>query len=146
MAAAKLAHAHEFILAKERGYDTPVGDRGVSLSGGQKQRIAIARALIREPELLILDEATSALDTDSERAVQAAIDGLMGKMTILVIAHRLSTIAKCERVAVVANGGLAECGTHAELLKNPDGIFSHLHRLQFEAPSFGAGPATEATR
>ena len=135
-AAAKLAHAHEFILAKEKGYDTVVGDRGVSLSGGQKQRIAIARALIRKPELLVLDEATSALDTDSERAVQAAIDGLMGKMTILVIAHRLSTIAKCEHVAVVANGGLAEYGTHAELLKNADGIFAHLHKLQFEAPAF----------
>ena len=135
-AAAKLAHAHEFILAKEQGYDTPVGDRGVSLSGGQKQRLAIARALIRKPELLILDEATSALDTDSERAVQAAIDGLMGKMTILVIAHRLSTIAKCEHVAVVADGGLAEYGTHAELLKNPGGIFAHLHKLQFEAPAF----------
>ena len=135
--AAKLAHAHEFILAKEKGYDTPVGDRGVSLSGGQKQRIAIARALIRKPELLVLDEATSALDTDSERAVQAAIDGLMGRMTILVIAHRLSTIAKCEHVAVVADGGLAEYGTHAELLKNPDGIYSHLHKLQFETPSFG---------
>ena len=135
-AAAKLAHAHEFILAKEQGYDTPVGDRGVSLSGGQKQRLAIARALIRKPELLILDEATSALDTDSERAVQAAIDGLMGKMTILVIAHRLSTIAKCEHVAVVADGGVAEYGTHAELLKNPEGIFAHLHKLQFEAPAF----------
>ena len=140
--AAKLAHAHEFILAKEKGYDTTVGDRGVSLSGGQKQRIAIARALIRKPELLVLDEATSALDTDSERAVQAAIDGLMGKMTMLVIAHRLSTIAKCEHVAVVANGGLAEYGTHAELLKNPSGIFSHLHKLQFEAPVFEGSSAT----
>ena len=132
--AARLAHADEFIRAKENGYDTMVGERGVSLSGGQKQRIAIARALIRKPELLILDEATSALDTDSERAVQAAIDDLMGRLTVVVIAHRLSTIAKCRHVAVVANGGVAEYGTQAELLRNPDGIFTHLHTLQFEAP------------
>lgn len=135
-AAAKLAHAHEFIMAKENGYDTVVGERGVSLSGGQKQRLAIARALIRKPEMLILDEATSALDTDSERAVQAAIDGLMERLTVVVIAHRLSTIAKCRHVAVVANGGVAEYGTHEELLRNPDGIFTHLHSLQFEAPKF----------
>lgn len=134
--AAKLAHAHEFIMAKENGYDTVVGERGVSLSGGQKQRLAIARALIRKPEMLILDEATSALDTDSERAVQAAIDGLMERLTVVVIAHRLSTIAKCRHVAVVANGGVAEYGTHEELLRNPDGIFTHLHTLQFEAPKF----------
>ena len=133
--AARLAHADEFIRAKENGYDTMVGERGVSLSGGQKQRIAIARALIRKPELLILDEATSALDTDSERAVQAAIDDLMGRLTVVVIAHRLSTIAKCRHVAVVANGGVAEYGTQAELLRNPDGIFTHLHTLQFEAPA-----------
>ena len=132
--AARLAHADEFIRAKENGYDTMVGERGVSLSGGQKQRIAIARALIRKPELLILDEATSALDTDSERAVQAAIDDLMGRLTVVVIAHRLSTIAKCRHVAVVANGGVAEYGTQAELLRNPNGIFTHLHTLQFEAP------------
>ena len=133
--AARLAHADEFIRAKENGYDTMVGERGVSLSGGQKQRIAIARALIRKPELLILDEATSALDTDSERAVQAAIDDLMGRLTVVVIAHRLSTIAKCRHVAVVANGGVAEYGTQAELLRNPGGIFTHLHTLQFEAPA-----------
>ena len=133
--AARLAHADEFIRSKENGYDTMVGERGVSLSGGQKQRIAIARALIRKPELLILDEATSALDTDSERAVQAAIDDLMGRLTVVVIAHRLSTIAKCRHVAVVANGGVAEYGTQAELLRNPGGIFTHLHTLQFEAPA-----------
>ena len=132
--AARLAHADEFIRAKENGYDTVVGERGVSLSGGQKQRIAIARALIRKPELLILDEATSALDTDSERAVQAAIDELMGRLTVVVIAHRLSTISKCRHVAVIANGGVAEYGTQSELLAIPDGIFARLHRLQFEAP------------
>ncbi len=129
-AAARLAHAHEFIVEKENGYDTIVGDRGVSLSGGQKQRLAIARALIRHPEVLILDEATSALDTESERHVQNAIDDLVGKMTIVIIAHRLSTIAKCDMVAVVANGGIAEYGTQEELLAR-GGIYTKLHAMQF---------------
>ena len=128
--AAKLAHAHEFIMQKEQGYDTVVGERGVSLSGGQKQRLAIARALLRNPSVLILDEATSSLDTESERNVQAAIDELMGRMTIIVIAHRLSTIAKCDHVAVIANGGVAEYGTQAELLSQ-GGIYSRLHNMQF---------------
>lgn len=131
--AAKLAHAHEFILEKEDGYNTMVGERGVSLSGGQKQRIAIARALIRKPSLLILDEATSALDTESERMVQNAIDDLVGKITIIIIAHRLSTIAKCDRVAVIANGGVAEFGTRDELLAL-GGIYTKLHDMQFEKP------------
>jgi subfamily B ATP-binding cassette protein MsbA len=131
--AAKLAHAHEFILEKEDGYNTMVGERGVSLSGGQKQRIAIARALIRKPSLLILDEATSALDTESERMVQNAIDELFGKTTIIIIAHRLSTIAKCDRVAVIANGGVAEYGTRDELLAL-GGIYTKLHDMQFEKP------------
>lgn len=129
--AAKLAHAHEFILEKEDGYNTMVGERGVSLSGGQKQRIAIARALIRKPSLLILDEATSALDTESERMVQNAIDELFGKTTIIIIAHRLSTIAKCDRVAVIANGGVAEYGTRDELLAL-GGIYTKLHEMQFD--------------
>lgn len=131
--AAKLAHAHEFVLEKEDGYNTMVGERGVSLSGGQKQRIAIARALIRKPSLLILDEATSALDTESERMVQNAIDDLVGKITIIIIAHRLSTIAKCDRVAVIANGGVAEYGTRDELLAL-GGIYTKLHDMQFEKP------------
>ena len=129
--AARLAHADDFIRAKPLGYDTVVGERGMALSGGQKQRIAIARALIRKPELLVLDEATSALDTDSERAVQAAIDDLMGRLTVIVIAHRLSTVAKCNRIAVVADGGVAEYGTKDELLAIPDGIFARLYKLQF---------------
>jgi ABC-type multidrug transport system fused ATPase/permease subunit len=108
-----------------------VGERGVSLSGGQKQRIAIARALIRKPSLLILDEATSALDTESERMVQNAIDDLVGKITIIIIAHRLSTIAKCDKVAVVANGGVAEYGTREELLAL-GGIYTKLHEMQFD--------------
>ncbi len=128
--AARLAHAHDFILQKDQGYETVVGERGVSLSGGQKQRIAIARALLRNPSVLILDEATSALDTESERHVQAAIDELMGRMTVVVIAHRLSTIAKCDHVAVIANGGVAEYGTHAELLAR-NGLYTRLHQMQF---------------
>ena len=128
--AAKLAHAHEFIVEKEDGYDSMVGERGVSLSGGQKQRIAIARALLRNPSLLVLDEATSALDTESERNVQAAIEGLMGRMTMIVIAHRLSTIVKCKHVAVITGGGVAEYGTHAELLAKR-GVYTRLHELQF---------------
>lgn len=129
--AAKLAHAHDFIMEKEDGYNTMVGERGVSLSGGQKQRIAIARALIRKPSLLILDEATSALDTESERMVQNAIDDLVGKISIIIIAHRLSTIAKCDKVAVVANGGVAEYGTREELLAL-GGIYTKLHEMQFD--------------
>ena len=132
--AARLAHADEFIRAKPDGYDTVVGERGTALSGGQKQRIAIARALIRKPELLVLDEATSALDTDSERAVQAAIDELMARLTVVVIAHRLSTVAKCRRIAVVSGGGVAEYGTKDELLAIPGGIFARLHKLQFSVP------------
>ena len=132
--AARLAHADEFIRAKPDGYDTLVGERGTALSGGQKQRIAIARALIRKPELLVLDEATSALDTDSERAVQAAIDELMARLTVVVIAHRLSTVAKCRRIAVVSGGGVAEYGTREELLAIPGGIFARLHKLQFSVP------------
>jgi len=129
-AAARLAHAHDFIMAKERGYETVVGERGAALSGGQKQRIAIARALLRDPSVLILDEATSALDTESERVVQQAIDDLMGRMTIIVIAHRLSTIAKCDHIAVIAGGGVAEYGTQDELLAR-GGIYTKLHNMQF---------------
>ena len=138
--AAKLAHAHEFIVEKEDGYDSMVGERGVSLSGGQKQRIAIARALLRNPSLLVLDEATSALDTESERNVQAAIEGLMGRMTMIVIAHRLSTIVKCKHVAVITGGGVAEYGTHAELLAKR-GVYTRLHELQFGAALGSSAPA-----
>ena len=131
-AAARLAHAHDFIMAKEQGYDTLVGERGSALSGGQKQRIAIARALLRGPAVLILDEATSALDTESERVVQQAIDDLMGRMTIIVIAHRLSTIAKCDRIAVIEDGGVAELGTQTELLAQ-NGLYAKLHGMQHNA-------------
>jgi len=129
--AARTAHAHEFIVQQDNGYDTMVGDRGGSLSGGQKQRIAIARALITNPSILILDEAASALDTESEALVQKAIDRLHGEMTILVVAHRLSTIRKADRIFVLEQGRIVESGTRDELLSR-QGRFKRLHEMQFE--------------
>jgi len=128
--AARRANAHEFIMELPAGYQTILGERGAGLSGGQRQRLAIARAILRQPPILILDEATSALDTQSERMVQADIDRLMGKYTVIVIAHRLSTIAKCDRIAVLGNGGLLEYGTHEELYA-AQGLYRELHDLQF---------------
>ncbi len=127
--AARRANAHDFIAALPKGYDTLLGERGAGLSGGQRQRIAIARAILRNPPILILDEATSALDTESERLVQSDIDRLMGHHTVIVIAHRLSTIANCDKIAVLGNGGVAEYGTRDELLAL-GGMFKHLSELQ----------------
>lgn len=129
MEAARRANAHDFILSLPQGYETILGERGTGLSGGQRQRIAIARAILRDPPILILDEATSALDTESERLVQSDIDRLMGRHTVIVIAHRLSTIAKCDKVAVLGNGGVLEYGTHEELLAK-GGVFKRLSALQ----------------
>ena len=134
--AARRANAHDFIAALPQGYDTMLGERGAGLSGGQRQRLAIARAILRNPPILILDEATSALDTESERLVQADIDRLMGHHTVIVIAHRLSTIAKCDRIAVLGQGGVMEYGTRDELLAK-GGVFkrlSELQSVQTEAP------------
>jgi subfamily B ATP-binding cassette protein MsbA len=128
--AAKKAHAHAFIAALPRGYDTPLAETGSSLSGGQRQRIAIARALLQDPPILILDEATSALDTESERAVQAALEALMQDRTTLVIAHRLSTIQRASRICALKQGRIVEQGTHDELLSR-GGEYARLHKLQF---------------
>ena len=128
-AAAKIANAHEFIMESENGYDTMVGDRGCRLSGGQRQRISIARAILKNPDILILDEATSALDTESERVVQEALERLMKTRTTIAIAHRLSTIKNADEICVLYEGEIVERGTHEELLKL-GGYYKRLNDMQ----------------
>ncbi len=130
MAAAKAANAHEFISRLEKGYDTPIGEKGAGLSGGQRQRISIARAILKDPRILILDEATSALDSESEALVQDALERLMHNRTTLVIAHRLSTIVKADRIVVLNKGQVVEAGTHGELLAKK-GFYHNLYQVQF---------------
>ena len=130
IAAAKAAHAHDFVSALPNGYDTLIGEAGVLLSGGQRQRLAIARALFKDPPILILDEATSALDTESERLVQQALNNLMKGRTTLVIAHRLSTIRSADKIVVLEAGSIVESGRHEELLARK-GVYRKLYDLQF---------------
>lgn len=129
VAAAKVANAHQFIERMPHGYDTMIGERGVRLSGGERQRLAIARAILKNPPILILDEATSALDAESEKLVQEAIENLMVNRTVFLIAHRLATVKKADRIVVVDRGRIVEHGTHEQLLSN-EGVYSRLHNLQ----------------
>jgi ATP-binding cassette, subfamily B, bacterial MsbA len=129
IAAAKIANAHDFIMATEEGYQTNVGDRGCRLSGGQRQRISIARAILKNPPILILDEATSALDTESEKLVQNALESLMQNRTTIVIAHRLSTIKKADEICVLHEGKIVERGKHEELL-SLNGYYKRLCDMQ----------------
>ena len=129
VAAAKIANAHDFIMEKEDGYDTNIGDRGSKLSGGQRQRISIARAILKNPPILILDEATSALDTESERIVQEALDRLMTSRTTIAIAHRLSTIKNADEICVMHEGEIVERGRHEELIAI-DGYYKKLNDMQ----------------
>jgi len=129
--AAEAAHAAEFVRRLPLGFETPLGERGVTLSGGQRQRIAIARAILRKAPLLLLDEATSSLDSESETLVQQALKRLMLNRTSIVIAHRLATVQSCDRILVIDNGRIVEEGTHASLA-SAGGLYARLAKLQFE--------------
>jgi ATP-binding cassette, subfamily B, multidrug efflux pump len=129
VAAAKAAQAHEFIEGFINGYDTIVGERGVTLSGGQRQRVAIARALLMNPRILILDDSTSSVDTQTEKLIQAALDALMEGRTTFVIAHRLSTVRRADMILVMDAGHIVERGTHDELLAR-GGLYKEIHDLQ----------------
>jgi len=133
--AARHAYAHDFIMAQPQGYDTPVGENGVTLSGGQRQRLSIARALVRNAPILLLDEATSALDTESEAAVQKALDEAMSGRTVVVIAHRLSTVVRAEKIVVMQNGRVVEEGNHETLAEADNGLYARLNNLQRPAVS-----------
>ena len=128
--AAKIANAHDFIMQTEDGYQTNIGDRGLRLSGGQRQRLSIARAVFKNPSILILDEATSALDTESEKSVQDALNKLMAGRTTLVIAHRLSTIREADEIIILQDGHIVEKGNHDELIEIEESVYKRLTLLQ----------------
>ena len=130
--AAQKANALEFIERFPEKFNTIVGERGITLSGGQRQRIAIARAVLKDPAILILDEATSSLDSESERLVQEALDELMKGRTSFVVAHRLSTVRNADKILVIDKGNVVEEGTHEELIKLENGIYAALSKLQFQ--------------
>ncbi len=142
--AARLANAEDFVLAQPQGYDTPVGENGVTLSGGQRQRLSIARAIVRNAPILLLDEATSALDNDSEKLVQDALDRVMKGRTTIVIAHRLSTVVDADKIIVMEAGRVVETGTHASLIRKKGGIYARFYALQGErAPDLLENPAAK---
>ena len=130
--AAKNANAYDFISKQPNGFETVIGEKGVRLSGGQRQRIAIARAILKNPSILIFDEATSSLDTESEFKVQKAIDNLMTDRTVLVIAHRLSTVESADKIIVMEDGEIADFGSHQDLLKK-EGVYTILYKKQFKS-------------
>ena len=144
IAAAKSANAHEFVKRFPEHYDTIVGERGIKLSGGQRQRIAIARAILKDPAILILDEATSSLDSESEQLVQEALDNLMKGRTSFVIAHRLSTIRNADKIVLIDKGIVSESGTHAELMSH-NGLYRKLNDMQFDFGMVTQSPANELT-
>lgn len=130
--ACKMANAHDFIAKLNKGYQMLVGERGYRLSGGERQRIALARALIRNPEILILDEATSNLDSHSEFLIQESLEKFKNNKTVIIVAHRLSTIKNVDRILVIKKGKLIEAGFHEQLLENHNGLYSSLWRMQFK--------------
>jgi ATP-binding cassette subfamily B protein/ATP-binding cassette subfamily C protein/ATP-binding cassette subfamily B multidrug efflux pump len=141
-AAARAAHAHDFITGLENGYDTPLGEGGARLSVGQKQLLAIARALAGQPRILFLDEATSHIDSETEQVVQRALSALRGKVTIVAIAHRLSTVRDADRIVVLNHGRIAELGTHGELMAIEGGLYQRLYLLQ-QLEDDGGGAESE---
>jgi ATP-binding cassette subfamily B protein len=141
VAAARRAHAHDFIMALPEGYETLVGERGVKLSGGERQRVAIARAFLADAPVLVLDEATSSLDSLTEALIQEAIEDLMEGRTTIVIAHRLSTVRAVDRILVFQDGAIVEQGSHAELLAREEGHFKRLHSLQAQGLALLRRPA-----
>jgi ABC-type multidrug transport system fused ATPase/permease subunit len=142
IAAAKNANAHEFVVNFPEQYDTIVGERGIKLSGGQRQRIAIARAILKDPAILILDEATSSLDSESEQLVQEALENLMKGRTSFVIAHRLSTIRNADKIVLIDKGVVSESGTHSELM-SINGLYRKLNDMQFDFSLVADSPAIE---